>query len=226
MQSRTWILGLLIAASLLGCATAPDRSPTSETLSGDNDFGLVPSGFLSDYSKLARSTAPDTNGAYIYRNRSKSLGLYKMVIIEPVKVHLRPDAAGRKQSPNKLRNLASYFESKLRENLANSFPEVSQPAFGVMRIRAAIVDATPTLPNAKGVEGPPVVGMAAMELEILDSQTGEQLAAAVDSRPGRWHLVKNLTQEDGYTKDLLNQWAVLLRNALDDVRGLRRGRGI
>lgn len=226
MQNRIFssLLGACIV--LAGCGAPPNRTPVGETLETRTPAALNPSGFLSDYSKLSLSSRSDTKGAYVYRNKTKSFGVYTMVILEPVKVHLRTGAEGQKQSPQKLTQLAGFFEDKLRENLGDSFPVVAEPGYGVMRIRAALVDATPTMPVGKGYHTAPVVGEAAMEMEILDSVTGEQLAAAVDSRTGRWYRIENLAKEDGYTKDLLSQWAMLLRNALDDARGLQRGRGL
>ena len=213
----------LFAVALLGmlACSAPDRTPTGVTLEEEQSGRLNPSGFLSDYSKLSPSKIPDMKGAYVFKTK-KSWTPYKLVILEPVKVHLRPGAAGRKQSPAELQNLAKYFESRLNAALGDSFPVVDSPGFGVMRIRAALVDATPNMPLSKGFSATPVVGTTGVELEILDSVTGEQLAAAVDSRPGKWYKLKNLTENDGYAKELLNQWAALLRNGLDDARGLHR----
>mgnify|MGYP000234529784 CR=1 FL=1 len=207
--------------SALAC-TAPDRTPVGETLSDDISSKLVPAGFLSDYSNLTPSKIPDLKGAYTYRNKSKSLGIYKLVMLDPVKVHLREGAAGRKQSPEKLRDLAKFWENKILESLGDSFPVVNKPAWGVMRIRAAIVDATPNFPLTNGIDAPAVVGTTGIELEVLDSLSGEQIAAAVDSRPGKWYRLRNLTEEDGYAKNLLGEWAMLLRDGLDDVRGLHR----
>ncbi len=219
---RVVLLSLIFLCSF-GCSPAAEQTPTGETLSDAPPAKLVPSGFLSDYSKLSPSKVPEHKGAYVYRNKSKYLGIYKIVMLDPVKVHLRPGAEGRKQSPEKLQELAKFFEAKLRENLGDSFPVVDSPGWGVMRIRAAIVDATPTNPLSKGMNAPPVVGTAGIELEVLDSVSKEQLAAAVDSRPGKWYRLRNLTEDDGFAKDLLGEWAILLRDGLDDARGLHRG---
>jgi len=218
----TFIFAALFATGL-GCAHAPDLSPTGETLSDETPSELNPAGFLSDYSKLSSSKIPEHKGAFVFRDRTTSFAIYKIVMLDPVVVHLRPGAAGRKQTPEELRNLAKFFESKLRDNLADSFPVVDQPGWGVMRVRAAIVEAAPKMPVTKGIDSTPVVGATGIEMEILDSLSGKQIAAVVDTRPGKWYRLRNLTENDGYAKELLSQWAVLLRDGLDDARGLHRG---
>jgi hypothetical protein len=114
---------------------------------------------------------------------------------------------------------------------------VPGPGPGVLRIRTAITDVVPSNPTMDNVTGilPQArvisaaakattgwhlyVGEASMEGEMLDSQTGERLAAAVD----RWTGTKGFidTEKDPlkHAKQAIDVWAKRLRERLDNFYG-------
>ena len=62
------------------------------------------------------------------------------------------------------------------------------------------------------------VGTAGIEAEILDSVTGERLAAAVDERAGSKAL-KGSTSTWSDVKDAFDYWAERLKVRLAELRG-------
>jgi hypothetical protein len=153
--------------------------------------------------------------------------IYKMIIMEPVQVFLHPGAKAEEINPEELDRLARQFESELREGLEDSYPIVGHAGFGVMRLRVAVTNvktgtAFLNLNPATSIFGLGVGG-ATIEAEILDSQSGERLAAYVDSQPGaRYKKVKG-AREYGHAEELIHKWALALRDWLDEGRGLHGG---
>jgi hypothetical protein len=72
----------------------------------------------------------------------------------------------------------------------------------------------------------PGFGGAAIETEILDSMTGEQLAAQIDWRQGKMKNLVGYFSELDSAEESLQEWAQLLKDAIDDSRGLHRGFGM
>jgi hypothetical protein len=105
-----------------------------------------------------------------------------------------------------------------------------------MRVRVAITGVKPSKPVAntlstivpvgivasgatKAVSGDNLgTGEAATEMEMLDAQSGERLAAAVDRRQGG-KMMFRATWTD--TKDAFDYWAKRFRVRLDEVRGVK-----
>ncbi|OVE80371.1 hypothetical protein BVY02_00395 [bacterium J17] len=183
---------------------------------------LVPSGFLNDYSKLVPS--PKKEGAYVYTNPRKSLRLYKMVILEPVEVKLHPGAKQYEASRHELRELAKSFDTELQSAFGHSYPIVTEPGFGVMKVRLAITDVIPSKPLVNAIPGVALlvdgIGGATIEGEFVDSQSGDQLVAFVDSERGDFtRKSKNFSKFD-HSEDRFAAWAQLIRDRLDQGRGL------
>lgn len=181
----------------------------------------TPSGFLDDYSHLKPSR--EKPGAMVYVDNSRNLSLYKMIIVEPVVVMLSPDAeAYQKIDPAKLQELARYFEEEIRAVMKESYPIVDKPGFGVLRVRAAITD----VQARRSVLGSFIglgLGGAAIEAELVDAQNDQQVIAFVDSERGKYQKRYTSAKKYGHSRDRLRQWAVMLKDHLDEARGLHRG---
>lgn len=182
-------------------------------------------GFLSDYSKLGPSPFPDARGAQSYFNPDKPLGQYSAFIVEPVQVILSPQAEQRDLEPAKLNELAAYFRNQVIAELeASQYAVVGAPGAGTIRVRAALTDVEPANPllnihPAMIVSGVGLGG-ASMEAELLDSQTGEVVAAVVDTQKGSRGF-DGLTKY-GNAEDVIDRWAKRLVIRMDEASGKTR----
>jgi hypothetical protein len=66
----------------------------------------------------------------------------------------------------------------------------------------------------------PLTGEAAIELELLDSQTHVRLAAYIEKRKSEKIVITKGTTSLGPIRGILNYWARKLRQRLDEERGL------
>jgi hypothetical protein len=184
--------------------------------------GPVTTGFLSDYSKL--KAASDES----YRYSDKAVfGSYKSFIVDPVTVHFKEGAKAidmkseGKLTEQNMADLTNYFHDVLVKAITDAGCQIEyRPALGVARVRVAITDIEETsalnaLPQASllGVG----VGGAAMEAEFVDSQTGKQIAAVVETQKGGRVPFSNLG-EWGTAKGVMDGWAKRLKERLDEAK--------
>jgi hypothetical protein len=151
------------------------------------------SGFLKDYSNLKPNPNLDKNALTFARaNARKNLHKYIAVIVEPVQVYLASDADESKL-PDKARGVgARYFHKALVDAVSSAFSVADEPGPLVLRLRSALIgvdaggEATAAEKAADG-DGPldrtVKIGKVGVEMELLDSDTGEQIAAMVDREP-------------------------------------------
>jgi hypothetical protein len=206
-MNRTFVLMVLTSVVLAGiCGCGPKGPETT--------------GFLSDYSKLQAQS--DTSYRYIDKS---VLGSYKSFIVEPVQVHFKEGGKAIKAksegkvSEQELMDLANYFHADIVKAITDAGYQVEyKPGLGVARVRVAITDLEETsalnmLPQASlmGVG----VGSAAMEAEFVDSQTGKQIAAVVESQQGGRIPFSNLG-EWGTAKGVMDGWAKRLKERLEE----------
>lgn len=133
------------------------------TACGESAAPLVqPSGFLGDYSQLEKGRGDQAQLVYI--NPEAHFARYDRIIVDPVVVW--GDRSGA--PPRELQELASAFQEALREQLGKEFELAEVPGPGTLRLRAAIT----AVHEAN----------ASIEVEILDSASGERLVAVADAR--------------------------------------------
>lgn len=154
-----------------------------------------PSGFLGDYSKLEPGRGNEALARFIDPNAD--FAGYARVQVDPVAVWQREGTGEGVLSEAEARRLATRLESTLREELTRDFEVVEVPGPDTLRIRAAITEARGApvalvAGAASGTMAPPgaptpesFVGVAAIEVEVLDAASGRRLAAAVDQRAFR-----------------------------------------
>jgi hypothetical protein len=225
-QARTprWapIAALCLALAVGGCA-ATQQAPAT-----------APSGFLGDYSQLRQGQGEEW--LYVFFAPGTDFASYDKIIIDPVTIWV---GSGQRivdtTSQHDLQRLANNLQFALRETLAKDFEIVESPGPDVMRLRVAlteaggsnvVLDLVTALPGArmlssgkKLVTGTHAfVGKAGIEGEILDSQSGRRIAAAVDRRAGGKRLRGSLdTWND--VQEAFDYWAKRLRARLWDLRG-------
>ncbi|MHC4913108.1 MAG: DUF3313 domain-containing protein, partial [Planctomycetota bacterium] len=179
---------------------------------------MARTGFLTDYSRLRAES--DTSLRYINKT---ALGAYSGFIVDKVKVHFFTGASAieakseGKITEQELNDLANYFHSAIVKAVSDSGRKVvHQAGPGVARIRVALTDIKETgalnvLPQASLLGAD--VGGAAMEAEVVDSMTGKQIGAVVESKKGSQVPFSNLG-DWGTAKGVMDDWAKRLQKNL------------
>jgi hypothetical protein len=197
---------------------------------------LEPSGFLGDYSQLepGRGDQP----ALLYIAPEADFAEYARVQIDPVTLWRKSGVDLRDVPEAEAVRLARYFDAALRRELAHDFEVVDTPGPGTLRLRTAITEARAApvaldLPAANAESGAgavtlgagaarlaygthAVVASAAIELELLDAETGRRLAAAVDE--GVAQRAGGATDAWEDVEAIFDRWAALIATRLAILR--------
>ncbi len=195
--------GTIFSALAAGCATVQDPGQ---------------SGFLSDYSNLDEI---DEN-QLLYD--SGNMGNYSKFIIEPIAMLYRQPEEKRIFSDEELVDLQVHFKTALSEALTEDggyqVVEVAGPGTARVRIGITAVDDTIGALNISiytKITGAGLGG-AAFEGEVVDSMTGEQIAAVSRWGSGSRILRAGFTHT-GDAKILMDRWAKDLRERIDAAHG-------
>ena len=190
------------------------------------------SGFLGDYSPL--KPGPKGGVAQLYVKEGVDFKQYNKIMVDQVVFYFKKDAENQAINPEEMKELADKYDRAMIDALGDAYPLVSEPGPDVMRVRVAITDlqlpirtlnaVTSVVPAGiaislikKGITGKSTgVGEISMEFELLDSQSNERLAAAVDRRAGG--KVDSMTKL-GNAEDSFKFWAQRLRTRLDEFHG-------
>lgn len=197
------------ATFLVGCALLAGCAST---------ISPPPSGFLGNYDEL--QTRPTDPGLLWWERDGFNWHDYRGVILDPLSVYYHPSAHGSEIRPEELQELTDAFREAVIRQLGEDFPVVDQAAPDILRVRCAITDVIPVRPAVNVVSSLVAfvavdVGGAAIEVEFLDSVTGERLAAGVDQKLG-----KSIDGLSGFTRfgqaeKAFDEWAEELRIALE-----------
>jgi hypothetical protein len=190
------------------------------------------SGFLGDYSQLVGGSGDEAQ--LIYINPQADFNAYTRILMDPVKFY--SDKNSKLEGEDKKR-IVDYLHATILEQLKYDYTFVNKPSEGTMRLRVAITEArgskvvmdtiSSIIPIGmalglvkKVATGTNLsVGKASVELEILDSQTGERLVAAVDERAGRKYTGKfDKFQKYHTVEDAFDFWAEKLKKRLAEFR--------
>ena len=154
------------------------------------------SGFLDDYSGLEPD--PDRAGAMRYVKAGVDLSKYTKLAITPVEIWYDPNSKYKGIAPDDLKLLADSFCDLIVKELEPDYPVVGTAGPDVLGVRMAIANVqlkkkkrtilnyTPagfalyTLKDAAGANV--ILDDATVEIELVDSTTGERLAALVDQQ--------------------------------------------
>lgn len=176
------------------------------------------SGFLGDYSQLAKEK--DANGEDVLRYVSPKLkpGSYQKVLIDATQFYPAPKPSTQvgDQALNDIRN---YMDKALRDKVGNKLPLATEPGPGVIRVRPAITAVDTKHQGLKPYEILPVgfvvsrvvVGKAReatleMEVELVDSTTGERLGAVVRKGVGAKIEGKDGQLSVEHIRPVLDKW--------------------
>jgi len=176
----------------------------------------------------------DDQALYRYTNPMADIRHYTKVIIDPVIVS--KDGELDKDELANYQKLANNAYIYLTLELGKSYPIVTSPEPGTMRVQMAITDADSSKPVRNTLSTFLPIGMAASlvqysatgkprgvgeitsAMKITDASTGELIGAALDRRVGGKELTK--LWSSWYNADeALKYWAKRLSFVLCDVRG-------
>jgi hypothetical protein len=240
------LMALLFCIFAAGCTTT--KSSTSYTYSG----------YLSDYSKL-ETDKKDRKGK-IYIGPAVDFKQYDKILLERIMVYYKEEQEHKAIDPTVLKMLTDYFHAAIVRELGDAYPVVTEPGPGILRTRIAITELVPAQPAmsmvmfavpygfagemAAGaatqggeIGGAVYLGDTAMEVEVLDSETNEQLGAYVERRlPKKYNLdtskgttaavstysksYLNAYSEWAYAKAAFDYWAKGFRERLDEARSI------
>jgi hypothetical protein len=178
METKMLLSWGLVGACLAACGCGPEKPK--------------PVGFLSDYSHLR----PETTLRSRYCPLDNRLARYSQFIVDPVPVYLDDKTLTKLGRDTNLAELAQYMHDMMVKTLESRYPVAGvTPGPGTGRIRMALTHLK------KG--GPFGVGDAAIEAELLDSQTGEQVVALREIQKGK---SGSLSEWDD-AKRIMDGWA-------------------
>jgi hypothetical protein len=177
-----------------------------------------PSGFLGSYDHLRVDPADDS--LLWWEREGFDWTSYRSVILDPVAVYYHPQASEREIRPDELKKLTDSFRAAVVEHLGDDYRVTDEPGADVLRVRCAITDVIPVRPALNAFTSLVAfvavdVGGAAIEVEFLDSTTGERLAAGVDRKLGKSIDGMASIQRLGQARQAFDDWARELRAALE-----------
>ncbi|OHB63644.1 MAG: hypothetical protein A2Y76_09470 [Planctomycetes bacterium RBG_13_60_9] len=162
-------------------------------------------GFLSDYSHLR----PETDTRSRYFPPGDRLANYSRFIVEPVALYLDDKTKAELGDDAELEGLARYMHETLVKTLEPRYPVTRvTPGPGTARLRVALTH----LKKDRFL----TPGIVAIEAELLDSQTGEQLMAIREIQRPRTRS-GGLSEWDD-AKRVMDDWARRFYAELEEHR--------
>jgi len=122
-----------------------------------------------------------------------------------------------------LQGLAKHFHQKITEELQKGYQVVQSSGTGVARVRTSISEVVKTNPALNIHPGTKITGAglggAGAEMELVDSVSGQTIAAAIDNQKGsRLSIGAGLTWL-GNAEEVMDNWAEDLKKWVDEVHG-------
>ena len=209
----TTSLSACLLFGLVGCATTRQVRDQER------------SGFLGDYSMLRQGVGLEAN--YIYIDKSVNWAKYTKIWIKPIELWKSDDPQaplGKLDKASQLL-LVEEFYAAMYEALTNNFQIVNHGGPDVLVIHAALTDGRPSRPvldvvtsvylplklvsyGKRLITGTDIgVGLAMVEAEFLDGESGRRVAAAMDARAGTKALRSKLRSTWNDVKLAFDWWA-------------------
>ena len=213
------IIGLAFTMTI-GCATKPE---------------MRSSGFLADYSKLSENTFDALKLGY--ERDGVDWNAYDKIIVEKVVFFLDENAEYKGIDPEDFTELARYFYDSMVEAFTGVYSFTDKPGPRTFRLRIAITDLVPNKPGLgtwstfmppaliishaqKATTGSHTgMGSVSFEIEAIDSQTNEVMAAAIDKNEGKKYKVGKTLTKWGQVEGIFDDFAKLTRKRIDKMRG-------
>jgi hypothetical protein len=166
---------------------------------------LQSSDFLSDYSQLKQSSDAYMDYTYLAEGAPGKMANYSAVMIDQPEIFVAANSKYKGMKPDDMKALADAFRAAMAQSLSTTYMIVDQPGPNVLYVRFAISNVQ-LKKHKKGLLGYTPVGLVVgaaksaltsdftkkidlkgltMEMEILDSNSEEQLAALLETRSGK-----------------------------------------
>jgi len=182
------------------------------TLAACNNPRPTQSGFLSDYTHLK-----EVNSSKL-RYIGPELSNYDSFIVDPIEIRIDRKVLNESERAE----VARYFRAAAVRVLDDQGYDIVQDAgVGVARVRIAITDVQKAVwflnlhPGSKLTGAG--VGGASMETEVIDSVSGKQIAAVVQSGRGNQFELDTFSSLDD-VKDAIDAWARSAAERLEEFR--------
>ena len=230
LNSVSWCAAVLLFVVAVACEQQSE--PGAKRMQAGQQF----SGFLSDYSGLKPN--PNLEGealTYVNPDEMKGLRSYVAIIVDPVEVYVATDADDSLIPQRAREAVANYFRHALGGALSDVYPVIDSPGPLVLRLRTAVVgvdlggDVAPmgkALADASNpLQRAIVIDKVGVEMELVDSETGERIAAAVDKMnlgAGAEVGAENFSRLERFSEamEAFDGWAERVRDFLDSEHQL------
>jgi uncharacterized protein DUF3313 len=230
-------LSVLALMLLAGCSQAPKPAATSADAKPTIALKKLPAnapnaGFLKSYSELK----PNANlggeaMSFVNPDKMKNLHRYVAIIIDPVDVYVATNADDSLIPSRAREAVSNYFRYALVDAVEDAFPVVDTPGPLVLRLHAAVVgvdsggELAPAESAGEHLKRAIVLEKVGVEMELLDSETGEQIAAVVDKEKigaGAQVGSVNFSREEraAEARAAFDEWAARVRMFLDSEHEL------
>jgi hypothetical protein len=192
------------------------------------------SGFLENYPEFGQGREGGVD--LLYLKEGVDFKKYYSVMLDHVVFYFEEDSQYKGIHADEMKELADAFHYAVADALNPYFGLVEKPGPNVMRIRMAVTGLKPSKPGLSAVTtitpvglaismiksgaggGHTGVGSASMEAEILDSETNERIAAAIDTKPGG--KTEGLSKW-GAVEGAFKFWGKRLRLWLDEIHNIK-----
>ena len=190
------------------------------------------SGFLKDYSAMKANAAVGPEAfTFVNPDKMKSLRRFIAIIVDPVDVYLATNADDSLIPARAGEAVTNYFRHALIDAVSDAFPVVEIPGALVLRLRSALVgvdlggDVAPLQSGGETLPRAIVLEKVGLEIELLDSESGERIAALVDKEKlgsGAQVGSVNFSREEraAEARMAFNEWASRVRTFLDSEHEL------
>ena len=139
-----------------------------------------------------------------------------------------PNQHVRREDMQRIKSeLAALFTEVFKQELQNNggYKLADAPAEDVLIILPAIIDLDVISPDVPGTRNQrsliASVGSMMLYMELIDSVTGDKLVKAIDKKYDRTPVrtgIRNAVRNETAARDMLGEWANLLRLGLDEAR--------
>jgi hypothetical protein len=233
LKTAASCLALAFLTMTMGCSQATKPTPVEpavKRIAAGQEF----SGFLKDYSALKPNPNLEGNAlTYVSTDAQKNLRSYFAIVVDPIEVYVATEADEGKVSEASRKVLTNYFEHALKNAVSDAFPVVEAPGPLTLRLRAALVGvdvggevaAGDLPPDIKPFERALNIGKLGVEMELVDSETGERIAAMVDktnlgagAEVGAEHFSR--LERFAAAREAFDEWASRVRIFLDSAHEL------
>jgi len=143
-------------------------------------------------------------------------------MVDPVKTHFHTGSEASEIPQQELEDLRNYMYVAVVNAISDRYPIAHWPGPGIARIRIAITDLKKSkilqkLQPGSRFAGSGLSGGASAEIELVDSETGLQLAAGIESQLGNQFSLDGVSSW-GDAKAVMDDWAKRIRARLDESR--------